>query len=139
LARSPYFTIYLLCSRRDVRRRCFLTFTLTSFFFVIFIYARRSPPKQTVVPVHAHNDYPTQAVQKTHDKPMPTHEVRQHTSMKPTIHQPRKWTRHRRRAHKTTRDWAQGRTSFDTRFRIFLIFFINIMNFITSILNPKGF
>ncbi|CAH1736039.1 unnamed protein product [Aphis gossypii] len=49
-----------------------------------------SPPKQSVVPVHAHNDYPTQAVQKTHEKPMPTHEMRQHTCTKPTIHQPRK-------------------------------------------------
>ncbi|XP_015370250.1 PREDICTED: uncharacterized protein LOC107166196 [Diuraphis noxia] len=49
-----------------------------------------SPPKQTVVPVHAHNDYPTQAVQKTHDKPTPSHEMRQHTCTKPTIHQPRK-------------------------------------------------
>ncbi|XP_022165211.1 uncharacterized protein LOC111030145 [Myzus persicae] len=49
-----------------------------------------SPPKQTVVPVHAHNDYPTQAVQKTHDKPTPSHEMRQHTSTRPTIHQPRK-------------------------------------------------
>ena len=49
-----------------------------------------SPPKQSVVPVHAHNDYPTQAVQKTHDKPMPSHEMRQHTCTKPTIHQPRK-------------------------------------------------
>jgi len=49
-----------------------------------------SPPKQTVVPVHAHNDYPTVAVQKTHDKPLPSHDIRQHHCPKPTIHQPRK-------------------------------------------------
>ncbi|VVC42158.1 DAP1/DAPL1 [Cinara cedri] len=49
-----------------------------------------SPPKQPVVPVHAHNDYPTEAVQKTHDKPMPSHDIRQHHCPKPVIHQPRK-------------------------------------------------
>lgn len=78
---------------RDVRQ------TLINFFFdvhvnlvftfVIFFHARCSPPKQSVVPVHARNDYPTQAVQKTHDKLMPSHEMK-HTSTKPTIHQPRK-------------------------------------------------
>jgi len=49
-----------------------------------------SPPKQVAVPVHAHNDYPTGAVQKTHDKPVPSHDIRQYSCPKPTIHQPRK-------------------------------------------------
>ncbi|XP_050525008.1 death-associated protein 1 [Daktulosphaira vitifoliae] len=49
-----------------------------------------SPPKQNVVPVHNHNDYPTQAVQKTHNKPLPSHDPRQHHAPKPTIHQPSK-------------------------------------------------
>lgn len=78
--------------------------TLTSLSLSLFFSMLAcSPPKQSVVPVHAHNDYPTQAVQKTHEKPMPTHEMRQHTCTKPTIHQPRKWTPslQRWRAHKT--------------------------------------
>jgi hypothetical protein len=59
-------------------------------FSFITSYYYFSPPKQTVVPVHAHNDYPTEAVQKTHDKPMPSHDMRQHFCPKPSIHQPRK-------------------------------------------------
>nr|ABM55613.1 death-associated protein-like protein [Maconellicoccus hirsutus] len=51
-----------------------------------------SPPKSNSVsgaPVHGHSDFPAEAVQRFHEKPLPTHEVRC-ASIKPNIQQPRK-------------------------------------------------
>ncbi|PSN36392.1 Death-associated protein 1 [Blattella germanica] len=51
-----------------------------------------SPPKSLTIsgaPVRGHADFPTEAVQSFHEKPVPTHDPRPMT--KPTIiHQPRK-------------------------------------------------
>ncbi|XKL63354.1 hypothetical protein PGB90_005718 [Kerria lacca] len=51
-----------------------------------------SPPKTNSVsgaPVHGHGDFPTEAVQKFHEKPLPTHEQRC-SGIKPKIQQPKK-------------------------------------------------
>ena len=51
-----------------------------------------SPPNVSAVsgaPTHGHSDYPSEAVQKFHDKPIPTHEQRG-ASKKPIIQQPKK-------------------------------------------------
>lgn len=53
-----------------------------------------SPPKTVSIsgaPVRGHADFPTEAVQSFHDKPVPTHDVRPaHVSKPNIIHQPRK-------------------------------------------------
>ncbi|KAJ8869992.1 hypothetical protein PR048_029003 [Dryococelus australis] len=53
-----------------------------------------SPPKSTTIsgaPVRGHADFPAEAVQSFHEKPVPTHEPRPGGNTKPNIiHQPRK-------------------------------------------------
>ncbi|XP_047119577.1 death-associated protein 1 [Schistocerca piceifrons] len=53
-----------------------------------------SPPKSLTIsgaPVRGHADFPTEAVQSFHEKPVPTHDPRHTPSNKPNIiHQPRK-------------------------------------------------
>nr|CAD7262057.1 unnamed protein product [Timema shepardi] len=53
-----------------------------------------SPPKSLTIsgaPVRGNADFPTEAVQSFHDKPVPTHDPRPAHSTKPSvIHQPRK-------------------------------------------------
>ncbi|KAK7591238.1 hypothetical protein V9T40_002851 [Parthenolecanium corni] len=51
-----------------------------------------SPPNTSIVsgaPVHGHSDYPAEAVQKFHDKPLPTHDQRGHC-VRTNIQQPKK-------------------------------------------------
>lgn len=51
-----------------------------------------SPPKTSAVsgaPIHGHADFTSEAVQKCHEKPLPTHDVRGNC-VKPVIQQPRK-------------------------------------------------
>lgn len=53
-----------------------------------------SPPKSMTIsgaPVRGHADFPTEAIQSFHDKPVPTHDSRPANIGKPNIiHQPRK-------------------------------------------------
>ncbi|GLH11366.1 hypothetical protein R5R35_001476 [Gryllus longicercus] len=53
-----------------------------------------SPPKSLTIsgaPVRGHADFPTEAVQSFHEKPVPTHDARPaHVSKPNIIHQPRK-------------------------------------------------
>lgn len=59
---------------------------------VISIYIISSPPKSLTIsgaPVRGHADFPTEAVQSFHEKPVPTHDSR-HVTKPTVIHQPRK-------------------------------------------------
>lgn len=51
-----------------------------------------SPKSASVsgAPVHGHSDYTAEAVQKFHEKPLPTHSARGSSCIKPNIQQPRK-------------------------------------------------
>lgn len=52
-----------------------------------------SPPKMTTVsgaPIKGNNDFPTEAVQSFHTKPLPTHDARPTHDRPTNIQQPRK-------------------------------------------------
>lgn len=58
---------------------------------IIFIHC--SPPKTMIisgVPTKGHADFPPEAVQHYHDKPVPSHDARQSFSRPVVIQQPRK-------------------------------------------------
>ncbi|KAG8337095.1 hypothetical protein J6590_031072 [Homalodisca vitripennis] len=63
------------------------------FFFQVRCFLT-TPPKAVTIsgaPVRGHADFPVEAVQSFHEKPLPTHDSRPAHSSKPQqIHQPRK-------------------------------------------------
>ncbi|KAL1115492.1 hypothetical protein AAG570_007521 [Ranatra chinensis] len=75
-----------------------------------------SPPKTTTIsgaPMRGHSDFPTEAVQSFHDKPVPTHDTsRANAAGRPNIiHQPRKQASQRRTCTIHTRDWKVVRST----------------------------
>jgi hypothetical protein len=59
---------------------------------IISVHIVSSPPKSLTIsgaPVRGHADFPAEAVQSFHEKPVPTHDSR-HVTKPTVIHQPRK-------------------------------------------------